>query len=142
MMENCICETPLLFPADPKVPGLSLLRTGGCQCPSPTQSSPVPPELSSTRGFSQQQLCGEQPVFRGDTGMHTFNVITLQCNGLNLCLYHKMRNIFWMDFLSGTCSYVYIYIIDKPNASTILKLNSTLYSRSRSHLRSSNSSKT
>lgn len=108
VIENCICETPLLFPTDPKVPGLSLLRTGGCQCPSPTQSSPVPPELSRTRGFSQQQLCGEQPVFRGDTGMHTFNVITLQCNGLNLCLYHKMRTFFWMDLVGPVLMYIYI----------------------------------
>lgn len=64
--------SPLFVHTDPKVPGPSLLRAGGRQCPSPTQSSPLPPELSSTRWFPEQQLCGEQPVLRGDTGPHTF----------------------------------------------------------------------
>lgn len=70
VIENYIRKTPLLFHTDSKVPGLPLLRTGGGQCPSPTQSSPVPSELSSTRGVPQQQLCGEQPVFRGDSGIN------------------------------------------------------------------------
>lgn len=55
-------------PADPQIAGAPLLRASWSQPQSASQPSPLPAELPGARWLHEQPLCGDQPLFGGDSG--------------------------------------------------------------------------